>query len=269
MSLSPRATSAALFMLLLALSEAEANAQNSVQYGSPPTQQAYPQPGPQGNYAPPFSPQYSQGFAPQAGANGLNTSMPYGPGAPPMQQGMAGQGLTPYQPAPSGFPGYQPLPDAARNSTSLAIPVNQWFSHYDQIRHQAQMSPQERQRADQLMSRGLSILVPGDEKVATKNLLSSLAVRYQRACQDLSTLPQISQTSNLHQNYFQYFSAAGQLFNDYVRVQDNIFVTDASTGKPLAASLLQRKQVLQGLEHQCKQLDAQTRAQFGVPPYPW
>jgi hypothetical protein len=146
--------------------------------------------------------------------------------------------------------------------------VAQWFHNYDQIRHQAQMSPAERQRADTMLSRGVSILMPGDEKEATKRLLQSMVGRYDRACQQLKQLPQLSQTAYLHRAYYNYFNIARQLFADYVRVQDNLLTPDAA-GQPLATSLMQRKQNLQALEHECKQIDAQVRGQFGIAPYPW
>jgi hypothetical protein len=245
-----------------------ANAQSPPTYSGQPTQ-AYPQPTGSGNYSP-TSAQYNPGFAQPIGSSGqpqMPMNRPYQQSAQSLQP-MPAQGMPGYAPMPAGYPMY-PGTEAQKAAASVNMPIGQWFSHYDQIRHQAQMSPAERQHADQLMSRGLSILVPGDEKQATKNLLNSLVARYQRACQELRALPQINQTANLHQSYFQYFAAAGQLFGDYVRVQDNIFVSDPSTGKPLAAGLLQRKQMLEALEHQCKQLDAQTRAQYGMPPYPW
>jgi len=170
--------------------------------------------------------------------------------------------------------GAQGLADSAEQSQQAGAPtsqmsVAQWFQNYDQIRHQAQMSPQERRRADALMSKGMSILMPGDEKEATRKLLISMVSRYKRACEQLKMLPQLSQTAYLHHAYYNYFSTAGQLFGDYLRVQNNLFVTDATTGQPVASSLIQRKQMLEGLEHQCKQVDLQTRGQFGVAPYPW
>jgi hypothetical protein len=189
----------------------------------------------------------------------------------------AGYGVRPiYHPAEVGYPPQGQVPGVAMSAAGKrgagaqrAMSVGQWFNAYDNIRHQAQMSPSERQRADSLMSRGLSILMPGDEKVATKALLSNMVVRYGTACQQLKSLPQMPQTTNLHHMYYNYFANAGQLFADYVRVQDNLFIKDAATGQPLASSLLQRKQMLEGLEHQCKQLDGQTRAAFGVAPYAW
>jgi hypothetical protein len=96
-----------------------------------------------------------------------------------------------------------------------------------------------------------------------------LTAKYDTACRQLSSLPQLNQTKYLHQMYYQYFSNAEQLFSDYLRVQNNLFITDATTGQPLAAGLIQRKQMLEGLEHQCKQIDMQTRSQFGMQPYPY
>lgn len=181
------------------------------------------------------------GYMPQAMPNGMTTGMI------PRSAGVANAGMQ--------APGQN-------------LSIGQWFTRYDQIRHDAQMSPMERQQADQLMSRGLSILVPGDTKVATKQLLSALVGRYQRACVQLKELPVIGPTQQLHTSYWTYFNTAGSLFADYLRVQDNLFLTDPS-GSPLAATLMQRKQSLEALEARCKQIDGGARAQFGIPAYPF
>jgi hypothetical protein len=192
---------------------------------------------------------------------------------PPPNQGsdQSGQAST-----GSWVPGMQ-MPAASQSSPypagqsvpAAALSVPQWFARYDEIRHQAQMSPQERQRADALMSRGLSILLPGDEKAATKALLFQMVGRYERACQQLQVLPQLRQTTQLQHYYYRYFAVSRQLFADYLRVQDNLLLTDAVTGQPVATGLIQRKQMLEQFEHQCKTLDSQTRAACGIPPYRW
>lgn len=209
------------------------------------------------------------------------------------QQVYDGQNYPPAQGYPPAAPGYAPgypngysqgYPSQPANQGSYPAParavaraaqnahgmsVAQWFHNYDQIRHQAQMSAAERQRADTLLSQGFSILMPGDEKEATRRLLESMVTRYQRACNQLKQLPQLNQTAYLHHAYYNYFATAGQLFSDYLRVQNNLLITDATTGQPLATSLIQRKQNLESFEHECKQIDAQTRNKFGIAPYPW
>jgi hypothetical protein len=203
-----------------------------------------------------------QGAMPPSGYGRTMPAAGY-PQGMPMQQQFAG-GPPPQVQQPGQFGGQQPQ---QMQAPSNGITVPQWFMRYDQIRREAQMSPVEKQQADSLMSRGLSILVPGENKIATKQLLGMMVGRYQRACAQLQALPQIQPTSQLHVSYFNYFNTAATLFNDYVRVQDNLFLTDATTGAPMAAGLLQRKQMLEMLEGRCKQMDAATRQQFGIPPY--
>lgn len=149
------------------------------------------------------------------------------------------------------------------------VPVPQWFVMYNQVRHRAQLSPGDRQRADQIMSKGLNMFMPGDDKQAAKTLLTSMVARYQTAVQEMKQLPVLPQTQKLHAGYLQYFTTAGNLFADYLRVQDNLFLTDPMTGQPVAAGLITRKQNLEGLERACKEYDAQLRHDFGVPPYPF
>ncbi|MCA9801034.1 MAG: hypothetical protein KC777_03560 [Cyanobacteria bacterium HKST-UBA02] len=144
--------------------------------------------------------------------------------------------------------------------------IEEWFGRYDQIRRQAQMNPQEKNRANELLSKGLSIIIPGQEKETTRKLLSSLVSRYQTASEQMKLLPLYHETEQLHRGYYQYFSTAGALFADYLKVQGNILVPDAS-GNPLASTLMPRKQGLENLEQQVKALDGNLRARFGIPAY--
>jgi hypothetical protein len=205
-----------------------------------------------------YQPNYQT--APQQPA-AMGTQPMYGGMQPPPPQGYAPQGM------PMAMPQYTPQQGQQPAMQANGLTIGQWFQQYDAIRRAAQMNPMERQQADGLMSQGLSILVPGENKLATKQLLANMVGRYQRACMQLQQLPQIPPTQQLHQSYWNYFNTAGGLFNDYLRVQDNLMVRDATTGQPVAAGLLQRKQMLEGLEGRCKQMDTATRTQFGVPPY--
>lgn len=151
---------------------------------------------------------------------------------------------------------------------AVAAPhIMQWFQRYDQIRRQAQMSPAERQKADNLLSKGLSIIVPGEEKTVTQNLLNKLVNRYQVASEQMKQLPVFPETEKLHRGYYQYFCDAGKLFGDYIKVQNSLFVVDETTGKPLAGTLMVRKQNLEMLDQANKALDEQVRQQFGIAAY--
>jgi hypothetical protein len=152
-------------------------------------------------------------------------------------------------------------------AASTPASIKQWFKSYDEIRRQAQMSPAERARADAMMSKGLSMIVPGEEKVATQELLNSLVRRYQTACDALKALPFLQATGDLHKGYFEYFNDARVLFSDYLKVQSNIFAVDPVSGKPIASQLMSRKEDLEGLDTRNKELDAKLRLQYLIPPY--
>jgi len=145
--------------------------------------------------------------------------------------------------------------------------LQKWFQAYDSIRRQAQMSPTEKQKADAMMSQGLSVVIPGAQKAESQQLLSTLVNRYQVACGKLKNLPFYPETGDLHKGYYQYFTQAGNLFADYLKVQDNLFAVDEQSGKPLASQLMARKEALEGLDQRNKYVDAQLRKQFGIPPY--
>lgn len=224
----------ALALLTTLSCAAPARAQTDV-YGNPATAPVYP-PGVQ----PP-------------------TTAAYPPAMQPSPMPMQGQ----MQP---GMP--QQAPQAMQGQAPKTVSIGDWFGRYDMVRYRAQMNPAERKRADEMLSKGLSLIVPGEEKQATQALLISLVQRYQRAANELKTLPMIKPTQQLHQGYYQYFITAGKLFSDYVAVQNNLFATDQA-GQLLSAGLMQRKQGLETLERSCKQLDGQLRQQFNVAPYPY
>ncbi|HEY9784081.1 MAG TPA: hypothetical protein V6D17_01680 [Candidatus Obscuribacterales bacterium] len=184
--------------------------------------------------------------------------------AAPEASAQQGNGLANY----SGPGAMQSAQAAAQPRAVQGGPlIQQWFQKYDQVRRQAQMNPAERQKADNLLSKGLSIIVPGEEKVVTQNLLNKLVLRYQTAAEQMKLLPLYGETERLHRGYYQYFCDAGKLFSDYLKVQNNLFAVDEATGKPLASTLMQRKQSLEMLDQGNKALDEQLRNQFGIPPY--
>ena len=170
----------------------------------------------------------------------------------------------PVSPVPSGPMGM------ASGNINRGAQIQTWFQRYDQVRRQAQMTPQEKQRADGLMSKGmtgLGSMLAGDEKAATQNLLNKLVGKYQAAAEQMKSLPLFPETERLHRGYYQYFSDARQLFSDYLRVQSNLFAMDEQTGKPVAGLLMGRKQNLETLDMNNKALDEQLRQQFGIAPY--
>ncbi len=163
------------------------------------------------------------------------------------------------------------LPDGSSAMASGNAPmgdnhVGQWFFKYDAIRRAAQMNPQERQRADNLMSKGLSIVVPGPEKAITGQLLVKLVNKNRLAADQMKQLPLYKETEQLHRGYYQYFATAQGLFADYLKVQNDILARD-SNGAMIAGGLMNRKQQLAALDENNKELDAQLRQQYNIPQY--
>lgn len=189
---------------------------------------------------------------------------------PPQYQQAPGQGM-PMQGAPQTMPaGYPPQnfqhQASAQPNQERAQLISQWFKNYDDIRRKAQMNPTERAKADALMSKALSMFIPGEEKTQAKTLLSSLVARYAQAVDEFKRLPLYPETEKLHRGYYQYFTSARQLFSDYLTVQQNPLATDQN-GNPVAGTLMARKQNLESLDQSNKAIDAQLRSQFGIPAY--
>jgi hypothetical protein len=144
--------------------------------------------------------------------------------------------------------------------------IQSWFKSYDAVRRQAQMSPQDRAKCDKVMSQGLAMFMPGEEKTEIQAFLRTLVEKNSTAAQQLKQLKLFPETKALHIGYYQYFTTASALFNDYIRVQDHPLSKDQNGGS-LAAGLVGRKANLEALDQNNKALDAQLRQQFGIPPY--
>jgi len=145
--------------------------------------------------------------------------------------------------------------------------IQSWFRQYDQIRRTAQMSPAERQQADQILGKGLALFMPGPDKIVAQKLLNDLVKRYDLACRQLASLQRIPATDQLQRGYYQYFVDAHRLFSDYLRLQNDVMALDSATGQPLASGLIDRKQALEQLDQNNKMLDQQMRQQYGIPAY--
>ncbi len=156
---------------------------------------------------------------------------------------------------------------ASSEGQSNTNAIRTWFNNYDQIRRQAQLSPAERQNADQIMGKGLAIFMPGPDKALAQNLLVDLVNRYTTAAQQMSSLQIIPATEQLHRGYYQYFIDAKHLFEDYLKVQDDLMAVDTNTGQPVASGLVERKQNLALLDQSNKTIDEKLRGQYGIAPY--
>jgi hypothetical protein len=156
---------------------------------------------------------------------------------------------------------------APQQAPATPVPkIQEWFNHYDNIRRQAQMNPQEKAQSDAMMSKGLSIFMPGDDKAAMQGFLRTMIQRYDAAQAQLKGLPLYPETKELHIGYYQYFKSAAGIFNDYIAVQNNPLAADAQ-GNSIAAGLLTRKSNLEMLDQRNKAIDAGLRQQFGIAPY--
>lgn len=178
-----------------------------------------------------------------------------------------GQPMMPVQGANPQSYGYAPQPSiAAKPNPQAAAKVFQWFLKYDEIRRRSQMNPIEKQQADALLARGFGLFMPAQDKAAARQLLGDLINRYNLATQSLRALPALPETKVLKDEYLGYFENAKQLFIDYLKVQDNLFVVD-NNGQSIAKQLIQRKMLLENIERSSKDIDYQMRQAYGIAPY--
>jgi hypothetical protein len=151
--------------------------------------------------------------------------------------------------------------------------VSEWFAKYNEVRHRAQMTPEEKERSGRLLTQGMVASVfhaPDDsgDKQASAALLKKMVDRYSKAIHEMDQLPAPAETKKLHLGYRQYFTNARGVFSDYLKIQGNLFATDAS-GNSIVGQLQERKSALEALDASNKDLDAKLRAKYHIAPYPY
>lgn len=137
--------------------------------------------------------------------------------------------------------------------------VSDWFTKYDQIRRNAQMTAEEKAKAHKLMTAALT--GNSAEKAAAKSMLSSMSNRYHRAISSLNNLGALPETTQLQKGYIRYFQTGNQFFQQYQRLM-------AMNINPAAIQGLDgaRKQ-LTLLDVSNKLLDRKLRKQYAIAPF--
>lgn len=163
---------------------------------------------------------------------------------------------------------------AAPNSTSQErlpaieprseIPWNQsvvtWFTKYDQVRREAQMTRSEKADAVRLWASSYVQTTDRDDEVA-RAILTRMVVRYDRAAKQLAALPQIPETKVLHKGYLEYFQRAHANFRGYVETLDK------KSPRAAFAQMDLGRQPLALFDAGNKSLDRQLRTKYNIAEF--
>lgn len=164
------------------------------------------------------------------------------------------------------------LPTYAKNRqlafASLAQPsdnraVSDWFRQYDRIRKNAQMSPEDKSLSRKLLGKGLNPLASDEDRSAARTLVTKMVSKYAVALNEIHRLRPIPQTRSLQSGYTRFFSEAHDLFTTYLSLQNNLFGSKKGNCK----TMIEKKHVLDDLDHQNKDLDEQLRKRYNIPAF--
>lgn len=156
--------------------------------------------------------------------------------------------------APNRIPVRVPSAESAVRQRVIA-----WFTAYDRIRREAQMTPDERHRAHALMSDVLTGNL--SDKQAGRVLLAKMAGRYVRASAQLRALPMVPQTADLQKGYEKYFDTGRRVFDKYLNA------LDSSAPQNALLEAQQDKYQMGVLDITNKVLDRKLRKEFAIQPY--
>jgi hypothetical protein len=136
-----------------------------------------------------------------------------------------------------------------------------WFSSYDDIRHQAQMTPEEKKAMHKLMSEGEN--ADASQKSQARVILNRMIERYSTAIGRMQNLPAVPETAQLQTAYLNYFKTGRDFFSKYL--------SDINDGKSVSIeeSLKEGRAKLGIMDVGQKMLDRKLRRQNKIQPYLW
>jgi hypothetical protein len=137
--------------------------------------------------------------------------------------------------------------------------VISWFTTYDRIRREAQMTPDERHSAHKLMSDVLTD--DPQDRSAGRVLLTRMASRYVRASAQLKALPPMPETAALQRGYQEYFDTGRRVFEKYLQA------LDSKAPQNVLLQAQQDKYRMGVLDITNKVLDHKLRKQYDVAPF--
>jgi hypothetical protein len=152
------------------------------------------------------------------------------------------------------------LPSTQTQPSESAEKIADWFTKYDAIRRQAQMTPQEKMTSTKLMTQSFTG-VSTDEKAEGRILLSKMLTRYMIACDQLRGLSPPPQTAELQKGYQEYFTAGRAFFTKYLIAMDN-----NQEGNAIDTLRADRSRMAT-IDMSNKALDKRLRARYGISPY--
>ncbi len=139
-------------------------------------------------------------------------------------------------------------------------PVVAWFTKYDQVRRDAQMTRSEKADAVRLWASSYVQTTERDDEVA-RAILTRMVVRYERAAKQLAALPQIPETQVLHKGYLEYFRRAHANFRGYVDTLDK------QSPRAAFAQMDLGRQPLAVFDAGNKSLDRQLRTKYNIAEF--
>ncbi|MBX9691264.1 MAG: hypothetical protein K2Z81_02700 [Cyanobacteria bacterium] len=126
--------------------------------------------------------------------------------------------------------------------------IRDWFSQYDQIRRDAEMTT-----GDKWQSLHLNAKKPKPSNAA---LASRMMAKYETSLTDMKKLKSTGETRQLQDGYIEYFTTARQLFSDYLTAQEALPFTNQA--------LIPTKKKLQELDRKNRRLDDDLRKKYKI-----
>jgi hypothetical protein len=134
-----------------------------------------------------------------------------------------------------------------------------WFTRYDNIRREAQMTPAEKALVLKLWA--TSYVASDRDTRDARSILTSMVNRYDHAYKKLSALPEIPETRNLHRGYLSYFKKA---HSDFSRYLDSL---ESDSIQAAVAQMQAGRQELAAIDVQNKSLDRKLRERFHIKDF--
>lgn len=137
--------------------------------------------------------------------------------------------------------------------------VQAWFSQYDQIRREAEMTMQQKFQAHSLFSKVAEGKKDALQNEKSEEFAQTMMDTYAGAASKIRNLPELAATVELQHGYEDFFMRSSKLFKNFISAKKKGNEKIASKEEVQA-----KREELITLDKKIKALDAKLRLKFGV-----
>jgi hypothetical protein len=137
--------------------------------------------------------------------------------------------------------------------------VHAWFTQYDGIRRDAEMTLQEKFQVHSLFAKVADDKKSSSGSEKSEELAKKMTDRYAEAAKKIHALPELAATAELQKGYEEFFTRSSHLFHDYLSSK-----TKGNEKIATREEVQAKREELTAFDKKIKEIDARLRSKYEV-----